>query len=959
MTRGKVFHFLMLLTLVAFMGCSKEEDTSNSFRPQFHLNEATDITRTGATLQGEVYEVDMSSAVDFGFMYSESSAVSTNDVATKKVKGVDDGDGVYRALLTGLTPGKVYYFCLYATKGSSVVKSDILKFKTEVSCAPILGLTTELEKGETSFRLASVIQDVGGADNDLQLYGFGYKEEASEGEFKRLPASGFKDKELKTFEVLIEDLKPGTIYEFFPYAINKLNGEGRGDVITLSTSALESATVTTQDISTVDIGATWVNAVGALEDIGHGSLVGCGFLLSENGAEETKVASELSGKTFMKKVTDLKANTNYSVRAYVETLVLGTTKIGYGARQNFTTLVISAPSVSAASYTINDAKTAMTVVAEVINANNGAVASTGFYYSTTNKVPNQEDIHLPGTLTGTTFSAAIEGLVANTTYYIRSFARNESGMGFGTVTTVTPNKVNPPRVNVVGYTMTGTTLTLTSGVYSDNGSEIKERGFCWSMTSQTISEMTKLVASGNNETFKAQLPNIKVDVVYYVCAYAENALGLIGYSDVREMTPLATLVPSVGEVRLNVNSDGSLKLSSQVTDAHLGTTTAYGFYYNTTGNPTEADIHMPATGNDNEFTATIPYESLQPDVTYYILPYAENKKGKGWGGVKAITPLRAPELGYVSTNCKIDIPTPTLILSSNIWNTWGLPTVERGFCWSKTSQPISEMTKLVATGNDATFTAQLVDIQPDATYYFCAYAKNSIGLVGYNEVRSEIPLPIGIPNVGSVTLTLENDGSLTLSSMVTNANFGTTSVRGFYYNTTGNPSDKDMPVAATGGDDSKFVGTIPAGSLTPNVTYYIRAYAQNQKGKGWGSVMSSIPLKLPNIADVSVVSKTGTSIKVSSHIYDEGTSAVTDKGFCYSISDQLPEIGKKECITVSDKTSTDRSIQAEFKNLSYKTTYYIRAYAENKYGVTYSKIATVATKAIPGGEDIEDPSKKD
>lgn len=1159
----------MLLMLVAFIGCSKDEEGGTDFRPEFYLQEATDVTRTGATLQGMVDGMNMGGVIDVGFMYSESSTMGTNDVATKRVKGTMDGNGMYRAVLTGLEPGKTYYYCLYATKGSSILKSEIKSFATSASCAPVLDVITVMEKGETTFRLSCAIIDVGGDDEDLQQFGFAYKEETAEGEFKRFPASGFKNEGLKTFEVLLEGLQPETLYRIYPFATNRLQGEGRGDTITLSTSVLVSATVTTQEIPVADIGAAWVNAVGTLEAIGNGTFVGCGFLLSENGAEETMVASELIDRTFAKKIIDLKANTSYTVRAYVETLVSGTTKRGYGIKRSFTTLAISTPLVSAASYTINDAKTSMTVAAEVNSAGNGTVSSTGFYYSTTNKVPNQEDTHLQGTLTGTTFNAVIDGLVPNATYYIRSFARNEAGMGFGTVATVTPNQVAAPGVNGVGYAMTGTTLTLTSGVSSDTGSEIKERGFLWSTTSQIVSDMTKLVASGNNETFTAQLPEIPVDVVYYVCAYAENALGLIGYSNVREITPLATKIPSVGEVTATVNSDGSMTLSSLVTDAHLGTTAAYGFYYSTTGDPSEADTHVPATGNDGKFTGTIPKESLKPN-TYRIRAYAENQKGKGWGSVRSITiaipsvrgvtatcktvasvstltlssavenaggapiaergfywsttpkavsevaqmtklvattgndeaftaqipnveadatyyiyayaqnsvdligysarkdekpltiiapevgqvtlklesdgsitlsslvtnmhfgtiseygfyyadkhsnpmdqdavvkatgndskfvgtipkgtlqtgvtyhirayarnekeegrgpvgsfiPLVSPQLGGVTAVRKADDSggTYTYTLSSNVQNTWGVSIVERGFYWSTTSKEIAELKKqkLVATGNDAFFEAQIPNLQAGATYYICSYAKNSIDIEGYSAVRTEIPLPISVPTVGGVTSKLEDDGSLTLSSLVTNANFGTTSKRGFYYNTTGDPSDNDKLVESTG-DDSKFVGTISKENLKPDVTYYIRAYAENQAaGKGWGNTLGVMPIKLPKFDYYGVreESKTGTSIVVSASVVSDGTDVVTEKGFCYSASDKSPVIGKEECVSVKDETSTDKGIRAVLGNLSYKTPYYIRAYAKNKYGVAYSTTKQVTTKGKPGGEDIEDPSKQ-
>lgn len=772
MSGNRVFQWLVLLILVALTGCSKEEGGGAAdFRPNLEVHEAVDISRTGALLEGLPLDlggsVIVSSAIEFGFMYSESSTVATGDVATMRLKATmdDGGSGNYRVTLTGLTPGKRYYFCMYAMKGTSIVKSDILNFSTVISCAPILAPIIEKEKGETTLRLSSAISDVGGADEDLQMYGMAYREETAEGAFQRVQASEFVDPALKTFEVLIEGLKPGTLYRVFPYAMNKLQGEGRGDTISLSTDALMSATVTTHEISSADIGATWVSVTGTMEEnVGYGDVIGCGFLLSMNGGEEKKHRVELPENggltTFMKKITGLNASTSCSVRAYVETKVSGVTKIGYGVKKTFTTLAISAPSVSAASYEIDKAKSSMTLTAKVTESNNGTVTSAGFYYSTTNKTPDEKDTHLAGKLSDDgTFSAVIEGLVKNTTYYIRSFARNEAAMGFGAIVPVTPLSVDPPSFNSVEFTLAGTTLTLSSSVRNGNDTPIKERGFCWSTKTQKPLEMTVLKATGNNDKFTAQLPNIEMDVTYYICAYAINDLDMTGYSYVQETMPLHIDVPSIGEAKTTANEDGSLTLSSSVTNANRGTTKAYGFYYSTTNSyPTENDIHVAATGNDSKFTGTIPAESVKANMIYYIRPYADNEKGKGWGGALRIA--SSPELGDVH---------------SNSW------------------------------------------------------------------------------------------------------------------------------------------------------------------------------------------SNTGTSITVSSFIYDVGIGALTERGFCYSTSDNSPTL-EEGCSSVVDQTSTDNSIVGELKNLSYSTTYYIRSYAKNRYGTTYSNKEgglKVTTKSIPSEGDINDPSKKD
>lgn len=78
MSGNRVFQWLVLLILVALTGCSKEEGGGAAdFRPNLEVHEAVDISRTGALLEGLPLDlggsVIVSSAIEFGFMYSESS----------------------------------------------------------------------------------------------------------------------------------------------------------------------------------------------------------------------------------------------------------------------------------------------------------------------------------------------------------------------------------------------------------------------------------------------------------------------------------------------------------------------------------------------------------------------------------------------------------------------------------------------------------------------------------------------------------------------------------------------------------------------------------------------------------------------------------------------------------------------------------------------------------------------
>ncbi|MET3977490.1 sugar lactone lactonase YvrE [Mucilaginibacter sp. UYP25] len=65
--------------------------------------------------------------------------------------------------------------------------------------------------------------------------------------------------------------------------------------------------------------------------------------------------------------------------------------------------------------------------------NSAAVSDYGICYSSTNPTPTVSDSKIPVTVNVFSFSAKIKGLALNTTYYVRTYAVNTAGTGYGDV----------------------------------------------------------------------------------------------------------------------------------------------------------------------------------------------------------------------------------------------------------------------------------------------------------------------------------------------------------------------------------------------------------------------------------------------------------------------------------------------------------------------------------------------
>ncbi|MBL0745571.1 serine hydrolase domain-containing protein [Chryseolinea lacunae] len=131
-----------------------------------------------------------------------------------------------------------------------------------------------------------------------------------------------------------------------------------------------------------------------------------------------------------------------------------------------------------------------------------------------------------GTGTGT-FSSTLINLSPGTTYFVRAYATNAQGTGYGNeVTFVTP-AANLPVVTTAAVTAIGATGATSGGnAQSDGGSAIVSRGVCWSTSpNPTVALSTKVVNGGGTGIFESTVAGLTDGTRYYLRAYATNANG--------------------------------------------------------------------------------------------------------------------------------------------------------------------------------------------------------------------------------------------------------------------------------------------------------------------------------------------------------------------------------------------------------------------------------------------------
>ena len=233
-------------------------------------------------------------------------------------------------------------------------------------------------------------------------------------------------------------------------------------------------------------------------------------------------------------MSELQPDQTYYVRAFA-----GNSKgIAYGNEVSFTTAPVgSLPTVTIDDYS-NVSSTSFAVTATVSEQGASAVIVRGICWNTSPSPVMDNNHESCGEGIGS-FSRTITNLATNTKYYVRAYAVNGHGVAYSNEVTITlesemtvPTVVTKDVVSILDNMATGG-----GNVVEDGGSEVTERGICWSTShNPTVDDMNLTSGSGMG-VFSCQMTDLEQDVTYYVRAYAVNALGMAYGNEVSFVIP--------------------------------------------------------------------------------------------------------------------------------------------------------------------------------------------------------------------------------------------------------------------------------------------------------------------------------------------------------------------------------------------------------------------------------------
>ena len=283
---------------------------------------------------------------------------------------------------------------------------------------------------------------------------------------------------------------------------------------------------------------------------------------------------------------------------------------------------------------INITSSAATCGGTIINEGTGTIIARGVCWSSGTSPSIKDNKTIDGAGAGT-FASNLSGLNGGTEYFVRAYATNSAGTGYGMAISFTTLGQPPTATSQPATDITINSCTLNGTVNANYLSTVVnfEYGLTTSYGQTTTSIQSPL--TGNTDTnVSATLTGLSINTVYHFRVKTINSLGTIFSNDMAFKT--LGDKPSTTTLEASNIRSSTATLNSTINANYLSTSVIFEYGTTTSYGSSSIPVQSPVNGNSDIILST-DLTGLTPGFIYHFRVKAENQLGSSYGNDKTFT----------------------------------------------------------------------------------------------------------------------------------------------------------------------------------------------------------------------------------------------------------------------------------------------------------------------------------
>ncbi len=351
------------------------------------------------------------------------------------------------------------------------------------------------------------------------------------------------------------------------------------------------------------------------------------------------------------------------------------------------------------------------------------------------------------------FSSNLLGLNASTLYFVRAYATNSAGTGYGNETCFTTQNGLISLTTMDASSITAVSALSGGTIINDGGAAVLARGLCWSTNNNPTILGNHTIDGTGTGVYFSNLTGLNASTLYFVRAYATNSVGTVYGNEVSFTTQNGLINLTTTQATL-VSANSALSGGNILSNGGASIIVK-GVCWSTSHDPLISDNKTIDGLGMGAFISNL--TGLLLNTTYFVRAYATNSVGTCYGNEISFTTQNG--IIVLSTASISSITSNSAISGGIMINDGGLNVINKGVCWSTLQNPAIFDNKSDDGPGSGNYISNISGLSLNTTYFVRAYATNSQGTFYGNEISfTSSPFVIGQSYGGGIIFYIDGTG---------------------------------------------------------------------------------------------------------------------------------------------------------------------------------------------------------